>query len=94
MSLPWYVLPDHAADLPDPLPTRAPLPAQYIHNALPRLAPVIRGDIRNGRANSRRARLAFAQLAEALPVGLLPSRREVESGVRWLEREVWGNAHS
>jgi hypothetical protein len=90
----WYVLPASRAELANPLPPRAPLSAQYLHNAMPHLAPSIRAEIRAGHVNSRRVRLALAQLAASRPLALSLSRRDMETAHRWLSREVWTNAYA
>jgi hypothetical protein len=90
----WYVLPASRAELQNPLPVRAPLAAQYLYHALPRLVPSIRAEVRAGHVNSRRVRLALAQLAEVSPLGLNLSRRDMDTAHAWLSQEVWnrGNA--
>lgn len=64
----------------------APLAAQYLLAVMPLLSESSQAEIRAGRVNNRRVRGELALLATTSRISLMPSRRELETAWRFLQR--------
>lgn len=64
-----------------PLPQGAPLAAQYLAG----VRELLPAEIRHLPTGSRQFRTALAQVAQQMPVTLVPSRRELRAASRYLD---------
>lgn len=64
-----------------PLPQGAPLAAQYLAG----VRDLLPADLRHLPTGSRQFRTALAQVAQQMPVPLMPSRRELRAASRYLD---------